>query len=175
VTGNKTVAGYVLAEEDPENKETNPVLKLQKQDRRNKEIAVEKLVDDMRKHLRETDIPQSDFMEFEDDLLYFAMLDDLNSEHFTLFLEKPQNKFHLTDEDKITIINSLTNEQKTLIRRDFLIKHPALPKKSYLMLTFARLHFPQKVTETETGYNDIYAKRHERITKKLEALKQQRA
>lgn len=174
VTGNKTVAGYVLAEEAPENKDANPTLKLQEQDRRNKEIAVEKLVDDTRKYLRETDIPQSDFMEFEDDLLYFAMLSDLNSKHFTLFLENPQNKFHLTDEDKITIINSLTEEQKTLIRRDFLIKHLSdtfgASKKSYLMLAFARLHFPREVSETENRHNEVYQKRHARITERLEAL-----
>jgi ParB family chromosome partitioning protein len=151
-----------------------PAEKLEKQDRRNREIAVEKIVDDTRKYLRETEIPQSDFTGFEDTLLYFAMLDDLNSEHFTLFLKKPQNKWHLTDEDKITVINSLTEEQKTVIRRVYLVKYLSdtfgLAKKSYLMLEFARLHFPEVLAETETRHNTVYQKRHERITERLEAL-----
>ncbi|KAA6326226.1 hypothetical protein EZS27_024646, partial [termite gut metagenome] len=97
-----------------------PAEKLEKQDRRNKEIAVENIVDDTWKYIRETDIPQSDFTEFEDKLLYFVMLEDLKSEHFTLFLENPQNKWHLTEDDRIAIINNLTEEQKALIRRDFI-------------------------------------------------------
>jgi hypothetical protein len=44
-------------------------------------------------------------------------------------------------------------------------------KKSYLMLEFARLHFPDALAETENRYNGVYAKRHERITERLEALK----
>jgi ParB family chromosome partitioning protein len=171
--------GYVYLTTDGETtggkEETaNPVAKLEKQDRRNREIAVENIVDDTRKYIRETEIPDSDFTEFEDKLLYFVMLEDLKSEHFTLFLEKPQNKWHLTDEDKIAIINNLTEEQKTIIRRDFLTKHLSdtfgVAKKSYLMLEFARLHFPEALAETENRYNEVYTKRHERITERLEAL-----
>jgi ParB family chromosome partitioning protein len=81
----------------------------------------------------------------------------------------------LSDEEKIQIINSLTEEQKTVIRRDFLVKHLSdafgVSKKSYLMLEFARLHFPEALAETENRYNEVYAKRHERITERLEALK----
>jgi hypothetical protein len=39
------------------------------------------------------------------------------------------------------------------------------------MLEFARLHFPEALTETENKYNEIYTKRHERITERLTALK----
>jgi ParB family chromosome partitioning protein len=152
-----------------------PVEKLEKQDRRNKEIAVEKIVDDTRKHLRETEIPASDFTGFEDTLLYFVMLGDLNREHFALFLDNPQNKWHLTDEDRITILGNLTEEQKTVIRRDFLVKHLSdtfgIAKKSYLMLEFARLHFPEALAETESRHNEVYEKRHERIAERLESLK----
>jgi ParB family chromosome partitioning protein len=43
-------------------------------------------------------------------------------------------------------------------------------KKSYLMLEFARLHFPEALEETENRYNGVYAKRHERITEKLSSI-----
>jgi hypothetical protein len=39
------------------------------------------------------------------------------------------------------------------------------------MLEFARLHFPEVLAETESKYNEIYTKRHERIMEKLTALK----
>jgi ParB family chromosome partitioning protein len=177
VSNNEVITGYVMLPENeaqaPAN-EVNIVQKLEKQDRRNREIAVENIVEDTRKFIRETDAPQSDFTEFEDKLLYFAMLEDLKSEHFTLFLESPQNKWHLTDEDRITIINNLTEEQKTIIRRDYLVKHLSdtigTAKKSFLMLEFARLHFPEQLEETENKYNEVYTKRHERIIEKMEAL-----
>jgi ParB family chromosome partitioning protein len=138
-----------------------------------REIAVENIVDDTRKFIRETEFPPNDFMEFED-LLYFIMPGDLKREHLSLFLEDTQNRRYLSDDDKIKIINNLTEEQKTVIRRDFLVKHlsgtSGLAKKSYLMLEFARLHFPYDVVETETRYNEVYQKRHARITERLEAL-----
>jgi ParB family chromosome partitioning protein len=180
VIDNKPEIGYVIVPEEESagtagKNDTDPAQKLEQQDRRNREIAIEKIVDDTKHFIRQTEIPQSDFTEFEDKLLYFAMLETLNREHFALFLDNPQNRWHLTDEDKITIINNLTEEQKTVIRRDFLIKHLSdtfgTAKKSYLMLEFARLHFPEALAETESRYNEVYRKRHERITERLEALK----
>ena len=177
VSANEVITGYVLL---PENEteapagETDAILKLEKQDTRNREIAVENIVDDTRRYIRETELPQSDFTEFEDKLLYFAMLEDLKREHFALFTESP-DKWHLSDEEKIRIINGLTEEVKTVIRRDFLVKHLSdtfgVSKKSYLMLEFARLHFPEVLAEIESKYNEVYTKRHERIKERLEALK----
>jgi ParB family chromosome partitioning protein len=179
IRDNAPAIGYIYL--NPNGETTNkieetatPVEKLEKQDKRNREIAVEKIVDDTRKFIRETEIPQSDFTEFEDNLLYFVMLGDLNREHFSLFLDNPKNKWHLTEEDKIAIMGNLTEEQKTVIRRDFLVKHLSdtfgIAKKSYLMLEFARLHFSEEVVETEKRYNEVYQKRHERISERLEAL-----
>jgi hypothetical protein len=44
-------------------------------------------------------------------------------------------------------------------------------KKSYLMLEFARLHFPETLAEMESKYNEVYTKRHEWITERLTTLK----
>jgi ParB family chromosome partitioning protein len=177
VSGNEVITGYVLLPEEEAQApagEADAVQKLEKQDVRNREIAVENIVDDTRKYIRETELPQSDFTEFEDRLLYFLMLEDLKREHFALFTDAP-DKWHLSDEEKIQIINGLTEEQKTVIRRDFLVKHLSdafgVSKKSYLMLEFARLHFPEALAETESRYNEVYTKRRERITERLTALK----
>jgi ParB family chromosome partitioning protein len=103
--------------------EVDTVQKIEKQDKRNKEIAVENIVEDTKKLIRESEIPQGDFTEFEDKLLYFVMLEDVKREHFSQLLGSPTENWHLNDEQKFQIINSLTEEQKTLISRDFLIKH----------------------------------------------------
>jgi ParB family chromosome partitioning protein len=176
VSNNKAYAGYILLPESSENAggdETDLLEKLEKQDRRNKEIAVEKIVDDTKQLIRDTEIPLMDFTEFEDKLLYFVMLSDLKKEHVSLFSKDP-DKWHLTEEEKISAINSLTEEQRTIIRRDYLVKHLSdtigTAKKSFLMLEFARLHFPEQLAETENKYNEVYTKRHERIVEKMEAL-----
>ena len=176
VDNNEVVKCYAIlpeSEQQTSNIEADTVQKLEKQDRRNKEIAVENIIEDTRKHIRETEIPQSDFTEFEDKLLYFVMLEDVKREHFAQFDIQTEN-WHLSDDDKFEIINNLTEEQKILIRRDFLVKHLSntfgKTKKSYLMLQFARQHFPETLIETETKYNDIYQKRHQRFTERLEAL-----
>ena len=38
------------------------------------------------------------------------------------------------------------------------------------MLEFAMLHFSEALAATETEYNEVYQKRHERITEWLNAL-----
>jgi ParB family chromosome partitioning protein len=177
---NAPLTGYARLTDDSEagtgraKEASEPTAKLEKQDRRNMEIAVENIVEDTRQLIRKTELPESDFTEFEDKLLYFSMLDDLKREHFALFTESP-DKWHLSDEEKIQIINNLTEEQKTVIRRDFLIKRLSdafgVSKKSYLILEFARLHFLEALAETEAKHNEVYQKRHERIEERLEALK----
>jgi len=151
-----------------------PAEKLKKQDKRNKEIAGEKIVEDIRKYIRDTDIPCTDFTDFENKMLYFFMLSDLQRSHFTLFLENTQSKWFLSDEEKIQVINNMTEEQKTIIRRDFIIKYLSgtfgTSPKSLLMLEFARLHFPDALAEIEKQHNDVYRKRHERIMEKLNAF-----
>jgi ParB family chromosome partitioning protein len=178
VSANEVTTGYILLPEEEETQApsdgADAIRKLEKQDVRNREIAVENIVDDTRRYIRETKLPQSDFTGFEDKLLYFIMLEELKREHLALFTED-SDKWYLSDEDKIRIINDLTEEQKTVIRRDFLIRHlsdaSGLSKKSCLMLEFARLHFPETLAETETRYSEVYTKRHERITERLTALK----
>jgi ParB family chromosome partitioning protein len=180
VDNNEIVKCYAILPQNEVQASTNTneddtAQKLEKQDRRNKEIAVENIVEDTKKLIRETEIPQSDFTELEDKLLYFVMLEYVKREHFAQLLGIPTDNWHLNDEQKFQIINNLTEEQKTLIRRDFLVKHLSntygIAKKSYLMLEFARLHFPETLAETENKYNEVYQKRHARITEKLEALK----
>ena len=67
----------------------------------------------------------------------------------------------------MNIIANLTAKQKAVIRRDFLIDNF---KGAYgnnatatLLLDFARKHMPDTLAEIESGYNEVYEKRHKRI------------
>ena len=74
----------------------------------------------------------------------------------------------------MNIIANLTAKQKAVIRRDFLIDNF---KGAYgnnatatLLLDFARKHMPDTLAEIESGYNEVYEKRHKRIEERKAVL-----
>jgi len=157
----------------------SPIEKLEKQDKRNKEIAQEKTVEDTKKQILEADITGGKFSADEDTMLYFFLLSSLRKEHFAA-VGIAEDKPYITDEDKMGIIGNLTVKMKTIIRRDFLV---ANFKGAYgnntvatLLLDFARRHMPEELANIEREYNGVYEKRHQRIEeKKAVLLVQERA
>ena len=157
----------------------SPVQKLEKQDERNKEIALERTVEDTKKQILTADITGGRFSADEDTMLYFFLLSSLRKEHFAA-VGIAEDKQYITDEDKINIIGNLTVKMKTIIRRDFLV---ANFKGAYgnntvatLLLDFARKHMPEELATIENEYNEVYEKRHQRIEeKKAVLLVQERA
>lgn len=125
----------------------DPIKKLQEKDARNKEIVVEKTIEDVKKMLNKAEIPSSEITDMEDELLYFVMLTNLRHDHKALFGLK--ESYSIPDETKSQIIKNLTVEQKAIIKRDFIIKHFSETfgtcQKSDLLLDFARLHFNSNV------------------------------
>ena len=156
-------------------KQLSPVEKLEKQDKRNKEIAVEKTVADAKKQILDVDMSESKFTQDEEKMIYFFLLSSLRREHFGVFgIGEKKAYQHLVDEEKMNIIANLTAKQKAVIRRDFLIDNF---KGAYgnnatatLLLDFARKHMPDTLAEIESGYNEVYEKRHKRIEERKAAL-----
>lgn len=151
----------------------SPVEKLEKQDKRNKEIALEKTVEDTKKKILEVDMSERKFGQDEDRMIYFFMLSLLRKEHYTavgLDGERPC----LSDKDKMDIIATLTPKAKAVIRRDFLIAHF---KEAYgdnavaaLLLDFAGKHMPEELANIQNGHNEVYEKRRQRIEEKRAVL-----
>mgnify|MGYP006906686784 CR=1 FL=1 len=56
--------------------------KLEKQDKRNKEIVLEKTVEDTKKQILEVDMSECKFGQDEDKMIYFFLLSSLRKEHF---------------------------------------------------------------------------------------------
>ena len=156
-------------------KQLTPIEKLEKQDKRNKEIALEKTVADTKKQILEVDLSESKFTADEDKMIYFFLLSSLRKEHFeAVGIEGKSSYDSLTGEEKLHIIANLTAKQKAIIRRDFLI---ANFKDAYgndaiasLLLDFARKHMPETLAAIESGYNEVYEKRHKRIEERKAVL-----
>ena len=158
-------------------KETAPVTigTLQERDKRFKQLSVEKIVADTKKIVRENDYPESPFTQYEDGMVYFAMLAQLQRRHFPLFGIKDQ-PFALDEKQRMKIVAKLTDAQKTVIKRDF-ISHFLCENghgdnnASKLLRDFANMHFPDQYGLTKATHEEEYQKRHERLEERIKEMK----
>ena len=153
----------------------SPIEKLEKQDKRNKEIAQEKTVEDTKKQILEVDMTETKFGADEDRMIYFFMLPFLRREHFeAMGIKTKETYYYLKDEDKMNIIANLTAKQKAIIRRDFLISNfknaSGSNATASLLLDFAKKHMPYQLADIQNGHNEVYEKRHLRIEEKIAVL-----
>lgn len=160
---------------EAQNAVVSPIEKLEKQDKRNKEIAQEKTVEDTKKQILEVDMTETKFGADEDRMIYFFMLPFLRREHFeAMGIEAKETYYYLNDEDKMNIIANLTAKQKAIIRRDFLISNfknaAGSNATAYLLLDFAKKHMPDQLADIQNGHNEVYEKRHLRIEEKIAVL-----
>ena len=172
---NSTLAA-VGADGTPQVQTLSPVEKLEKQDKRNKEIALEKTVEDTKKQILEIDMSDRKFGQDEDKMIYFFLLPFLRREHFKAvgISEEKTAYHHLTDEEKMNIIANLTGKQKAIIRRDFLIANfenaSGSNATASLLLDFAEKHMLEELAAIKNGHNEVYEKRHQRIEEKKAVL-----
>lgn len=158
-------------------KETTPVTigTLQERDKRFRQLSIEKTVADTKKIVRENDYPESPFTQYEDGMVYFAMLTQLQRKHFSLFGIKDQ-PFALDEKQRMKIVAKLTDAQKTLIKRDF-ISHFLCENghgdnnASKLLRDFANMHFPDQYGLAKATHEEEYQKRHERLEERIKEMK----
>ena len=154
-----------------------PLMKLFKQDERNKEIGCEKTIADTKSLIQEIDLTKSDFTALEENITYFAMLKQLRSEHFGLMGVKQENKYYLSDKERLQIVMNLTEIQKTIISRDFILNTLKDAFRddatSEFLLAFAEQHAPDALAGIKNKHNEVYEKRHLRIIEKIDAINAQ--
>jgi ParB family chromosome partitioning protein len=152
--------------------EEDTVDKLRKQDARNKEIAIEKGVEEVKRFVRENIISTKDFSVREQELLYFILFSFLRKENYGKFSIKDGEV--ITDEAKMELIAFRSIEQENVLRRDFIIYALSQAScdglKSKLLLEFATFHFPDRVAEIKRQCNETYRKKHERIEERIREL-----
>ena len=175
--GNVTL-GYKVVPAKTRDDANNPkaeIAKLEAKDKRNKEIAVERTIEDTKKKILEADITETKFSQDEDKMIYFFLLSSLRKEHYeAVGLTDRKSQYVLNDSEKMTIIANLNAKTKAIIRRDFLIDNF---KGAYrdnaiadLLLSFAKKHMPEELANIEAEYNEVYEKRHQRIEERKALL-----
>ena len=151
-----------------------PLEKLEKQDKRNKEIALEKTVEDTKKRILEVDTTETKFGADEEKMIYYFLLSSLRREHYAAVGIENEDVYYLSDKDKMNIIENLNGKAKAVIRRDFLIANfkDAFGGNAVatLLLGFAEKHMPEALAEIRKGYEEVYEKRHQRIEEKKAVL-----
>ena len=149
-----------------------PLAKLQSQDKRNKEIAVEKSIADIKDLVRELDVTQGDFSAFEEQITYFAMAKSLRREHFELVGFEGKN--YLTDEDRWTLVYNLTEEKRTIIKRDYIVSNLSDAQRgnytAVMLMGYADQHAEERANEIRATHDAVYEKRHERILEKIAVI-----
>ena len=168
----------LISGQTAELEQLSPILKLEKQDKRNKEIAREKTVDDIKKRIFEVDVTETKFGTDEDRMMYYFMLSSLRKEHFSVVGIEEEHSPYLTGEEKMNIIANLTSKIKAVIRRDYLIAN--FKSDAYgnnvvadLLLAFAQKHMPEALAEIKNTHDEVYQKRHQRIEEKKAVLQVQ--
>ena len=152
------------------------IAELEQKDKRNKEIAAENIVDDVKKVIREIDTTETKFGADEDRMMYFFLLSSLRKENYAAVgIDKECD--YLKDEEKMNVIANLTTKTKAIIRRDFLIANfkDAFRNNgsAALLLDFAKKHMPEELADITNKYNEVYEKRHIRLEERKAALLEQ--
>lgn len=152
------------------------IAELEAKDSRNKEIAIERTIEDTKKQILNAGMTESKFTSEEDRMIYFFLLSSLRREHYeAVGLTGRDDTLPLTDEEKMSVIASLSPRSKAVIRRDFLIANFRDASRtnaiSTLLFAFARKHMPEELAAIEGQYNEVYEKRHRRIEERIAQLK----
>lgn len=166
---------YPTVSGDNAQMQDSPLAKLEKKDKRNKEIAFEKTIEDTKKKLLKTDMTETKFSAEEEKMLYFFLASSLRTESFPIAGLDADHSPYLTDKEKLDIVSNLSAKAKAAIRRDFLLSQF---RESYisdtvksLLLDFARKHMPEELANIQQTHNEVYEKRHKRIEERKAALK----
>jgi ParB family chromosome partitioning protein len=146
---------------------------LEEKDRKNREEALGKVIDDARALMKDTDIPPAEITVFEEMLMDFVLLSCLDKRHYELFgLIEGQT---LTEEIAIGLCKKLSDEQKNVLKRDFLIRHltikNGISKRAALLIELAKHHFPAEIAEIEHIHNEDYQKKWAVIREQMDKLK----
>jgi len=145
---------------------------LKKQDERNKEIAVEHILEDAKGLMRNLPDYSGDLSDLEIKMMYYFMMQSLSREKERILM--PDKDF-ATLYDKVKFIENLTIENMSLIVREYLrVNFQQQTYRASVItdhyLTFVGQHCPEQLAEISQKYNDIYEKRKQRIDEQLAEL-----
>jgi ParB family chromosome partitioning protein len=141
-------------------------------DRRNKEEALNNVIDETKKLIRDTDIPPLEITQFEDALMCFVMLEHLDKRHYDYFgIIEGQV---MSEDVRLSLYTKLTGEQKNILKRDFLIKNmlriSGISKRTALLIELAKLHFSDALAVIEHTHSEEYLKKRQVIQNQIDKI-----
>lgn len=146
--------------------------------KRNTELQAEKTAEGVKELLRTDELPQSAFTADEETAMYFFLLSKLRRSHYKAVGLKENDYYgYLTDEKRFEIASTLSEEQKTVIRRDYLYSHmtdrtaTVADTKGGLLLALAKQHLPKKTAEIEAAHAEDCGKKNARLDERIAGLK----
>lgn len=109
--------------------------------------------------------------------MYFFLLDALDRKHYQ-DLGVTKDTYYVSENEKKEIVErGLSEELKTIIKRDFLVKgfRTAFGKgvTSDYFIAFAKEHFHDDVEKIEQKYTEVYNKRFKKIKEQIASIKKQ--
>lgn len=163
--------------ESKENELQKELKSLQDKDKRNTELKTINTIKDTKAFIEANDIPHSEFSESEEKYLYFFLLDALDRKHHQ-DLGVTKDTYYVSENEKKEIVErGLSEELKTIIKRDFLVKgfRTAFGKgvTSDYFIAFAKEHFHDDVEKIEQKYTEVYNKRFKKIKEQIASIKKQ--
>lgn len=146
------------------------IARLEEKKIRNTELAHEKTIEAVRQIVRDEEIAPTPFTRLEDNILYYIMLGSLRHDHLAA-VGFPK-AYYLTSEQKIAVVNALTDEQRDLITRDFLVKSLTSDigfdkTGKQLLMEFAALHHKEKYEVVKAQFDEEYTKRNDRLDERI--------
>jgi len=151
---------------------------LKDKDKRNAELKVINTVEDVKTNIFGSDYDLSKFEEIplEERMMYFYMLDSLTTKHTKQLFK---GNTYARDEQKLEVIANLTDEQKLMIKRDYIVsklKHHAYSHNSVhskLLIEYSLQHFQEKTTSYIQKYEEVYQKRKVGIDSKISDIEKE--
>ena len=101
------------------------------------------------------------------------MLPFLDIRHYESFGLNEEQK--MTEEEKVKLYSGLNDEQKNLLKRDFLIhamthQTSGINKKSALLVELVKFHFPDEMASIEKTHNEEYLKKRKVIQEQKDKI-----
>ena len=134
--------------------------------------ATAKIVEETRDIVYKNVEPVSDFSAFEENMLYFLMLDELKPEHRKAIDNDLYSHGPIESEQKIAIIKKLTPEQKTMISRDYIAAYlysRAMNDKitGQMLCEYANMHHPEKFGITKARIEEECDNKNNRLDERI--------
>ena len=105
----------------------------------------------------------------------YVMLSYLDAKRYEFF-GIPEGQ-HLTEDDKLNLYSSLSDDQQNVLKRDFLIRNmtntTGINKKSALLIELVKYHFPDDFAAIEHTHNEEYLKKQQIIQEQIDKINTQ--